>query len=207
MSARKWLVIAVALLAGWYLLTHNDKATTWFTEPDVSIGSRNAPPEAPPYVPPTAPPQPKQSEEFVYVTKAGAKIYSGPDEEMSRVATLKAGKKLLLVSRFGDWLYVQDPVSKKAGYISGNAVSYTPPTAKPKQPKKAPRLSDQAVKQALIGESIASYPGSCPCPYNTDRAGRSCGRRSAYSKPGGYSPLCYPADITAEMVEYYRQTH
>lgn len=40
--------------------------------------------------------------------------------------------------------------------------------------------TDQQIRQKIIRESIAQYRGSCPCPYNVDRAGRSCGRRSAY---------------------------
>lgn len=64
--------------------------------------------------------------------------------------------------------------------------------------------TDAQIRQRLIRESIAAYPGSCPCPYNTDRAGRACGRRSAYSRPGGYAPLCYPADVTADMVRAAR---
>lgn len=68
-------------------------------------------------------------------------------------------------------------------------------------------LTDDQVRQLLIRDSLASYPGNCPCPYNSDRAGRSCGRRSAHSKPGGYAPLCYPQDVTEEMVERYRIQH
>jgi hypothetical protein len=63
---------------------------------------------------------------------------------------------------------------------------------------------DAAIRQKIVRASIASYPGNCPCPYNSDRAGRSCGRRSAYSRPGGYSPRCYPADVTAAEVKAYR---
>lgn len=33
--------------------------------------------------------------------------------------------------------------------------------------------------------------GSCDCPYDRDSRGNSCGRRSAYSRPGGASPMCY----------------
>src|ERR1700683_2887196 len=65
--------------------------------------------------------------------------------------------------------------------------------------------TDDEIKQELIRESIAAYPGTCPCPYNVDRAGHKCGRRSAYSRPGGYSPLCYPKDVTKEMVDKYRK--
>ena len=63
------------------------------------------------------------------------------------------------------------------------------------------------IKQKMIEESIASYPGNCPCPYNSARNGSSCGKRSAWSKGGGYSPLCYESDITKEMVREYRETH
>ena len=52
-----------------------------------------------------------------------------------------------------------------------------------------PRKTDAQIKQEIIKESIGSYRGSCPCPYNTDRAGRRCGARSAYSRPGGRSPI------------------
>ena len=52
----------------------------------------------------------------------------------------------------------------------------------------------------MISESIARYPGNCPCPYNRDARGRRCGKRSAWDRQGGYSPLCFPADITPDMV-------
>jgi choline dehydrogenase-like flavoprotein len=61
--------------------------------------------------------------------------------------------------------------------------------------------TDREIKQEIIRESIARYPGNCPCPYNTDRAGRRCGGRSAYNRPGGRAPLCYESDVTQEMVD------
>jgi len=64
--------------------------------------------------------------------------------------------------------------------------------------------SDDEIRDLMISRSIAAYPGNCPCPYNSDRAGRRCGGRSAYSRPGGYSPLCYRRDITDEMVAEFR---
>lgn len=64
--------------------------------------------------------------------------------------------------------------------------------------------SDAQIRQRLIRQSIASYPGSCPCPYSVDRGGRRCGGRSAYSRPGGYAPLCYPSDVSAEDVRRAR---
>ena len=65
--------------------------------------------------------------------------------------------------------------------------------------------TDLEIRRMLIAESLAAYSGSCPCPCFTDRAGRSCGRRSAYSRPGGYSPLRYPTDVSVEQVQEVRE--
>lgn len=67
------------------------------------------------------------------------------------------------------------------------------------------RLSDAQIRQKIIKQSIAVYPGNCPCPYNSDRAGRSCGGRSAWSRGGGYAPKCYAKDVSAAEVRAYRQ--
>jgi hypothetical protein len=65
--------------------------------------------------------------------------------------------------------------------------------------------TDAEIRQELMKKSIAEYAGSCPCPFSKDRAGRNCGARSAYSKPGGKAPLCYEKDVTAKMIEDYRK--
>jgi hypothetical protein len=64
--------------------------------------------------------------------------------------------------------------------------------------------SDASVRQAIINASNANYSGSCPCPYSTDHAGRRCGGRSAYSRPGGEAPKCFAADVTAAEIKAYR---
>lgn len=74
-------------------------------------------------------------------------------------------------------------------------------------PGSAAGISLDAAKEAIIEEGLASYGGACPCPYSHARNGSRCGSRSAYSKPGGAQPLCYPADITDGMVaNYLRRT-
>lgn len=67
--------------------------------------------------------------------------------------------------------------------------------------------SDNEIKKQIIAESIASYSGNCPCPYNSARNGSRCGKRSAYSKPGGASPLCYEGDVTPAMIEAYKKRY
>lgn len=68
--------------------------------------------------------------------------------------------------------------------------------------------TDAQVKQNLIKQSINFYLsnyGNCPCPYNFDRAGHRCGNRSAWARPGGYPSLCYPSDVTPDMIQQYRE--
>ena len=55
-------------------------------------------------------------------------------------------------------------------------------------------------QEQMIQESIAQYPGKCPCPYSIMSNGKKCGKRSAYSKPGGYEPLCYISDIKKKII-------
>ena len=57
-----------------------------------------------------------------------------------------------------------------------------------------------STKQKMIKDSISKYNGKCACPYQLMSNGRKCGKRSAYSKPGGYSPLCYPKDISDDLI-------
>jgi hypothetical protein len=56
----------------------------------------------------------------------------------------------------------------------------------------------------LIRTSRASYRSPCGCPFDTDRAGRSCGRRSAHERPGGAVVHCSPADVSPTMIASYR---
>lgn len=68
-----------------------------------------------------------------------------------------------------------------------------------------PPLTDNEIRNVLIRKSIHSYPGNCPCPYNSARNGSRCGKRSAWSRAGGYSPLCYKTDISDKMVKDFRK--
>lgn len=65
--------------------------------------------------------------------------------------------------------------------------------------------SDADIRQGIMALSIASYPGACPCPYNVMANGRRCGGRSAYSRPGGAAPVCYPSDVTDDMIRKFKR--
>lgn len=70
-------------------------------------------------------------------------------------------------------------------------------------------LTDAAIATLIIAGSIALYKARgrpCACPSDTMRNGQACGGRSAWSKAGGAKPLCFPTDITSEMISTYRAT-
>ncbi|RJL53903.1 hypothetical protein [Pectobacterium carotovorum] len=64
------------------------------------------------------------------------------------------------------------------------------------------RISDEQIKEQIIQKSISSYSGHCP--YNSARNGSKCGKRSAWSRAGGYSPICYKDEVTRKMIDDWR---
>jgi hypothetical protein len=71
-------------------------------------------------------------------------------------------------------------------------------------------LTDTQIRQQIIQQSVSAYLATghpCACPYNSARNGSSCGGRSAYSRPGGAAPLCYPSDVTDGMVADWKRQH
>ena len=71
-------------------------------------------------------------------------------------------------------------------------------------------LTAAAIAAIIVQASRDQYHATgrpCACPDDSARNGSACGGRSAYSRPGGASPLCYPSDVTAAMIESYRQGH
>jgi hypothetical protein len=94
-----------------------------------------------------------------------------------------------------------------------------PPSAMPSNRDKAPQpdtkrkapevLTTAAIAAIIVQASRDRYYASghpCACPEDFTRNGQRCGGRSAYSRPGGAAPLCYPTDVTPAMIEAYRRT-
>ena len=67
------------------------------------------------------------------------------------------------------------------------------------------------LKHAAVISSIETYrrarpTANCPCPYSVQSNGSKCGR-NAYCEAGGQKPLCYPEDVSDEMLVRLSQTH
>jgi hypothetical protein len=101
--------------------------------------------------------------------------------------------------------------------IPSSSSSPTPSPSTDSPDKPARPDNKRKVEAALTAAAIAAiivqanrdqyHAGGrpCACPDDTMRNGRACGGRSAYYRPGGASPLCYPSDVTTVMIESYGQ--
>lgn len=69
-------------------------------------------------------------------------------------------------------------------------------------------LTAATIAAILIQASRNQYHATghpCACPDDLMRNGRRCGGNSAHSRAGGAAPLCYPRDVSADMIEAYRK--
>ncbi|MCJ8151735.1 SH3 domain-containing protein [Shinella sedimenti] len=149
-----------------------------------------------------------------YVSGKRVGFRSGPSTTDSIIDRFDAGRKVFLMDEAGDWSRIRDDLTQHEGWIATRFLSETAtrtkaaPAKKENKPEEievaVPVVPDSVLIQRIIAESLESYPSSCACPYSRDRAGRRCGKRSAYSKPGGYAPVCFPGDVTKAMVEAFR---
>jgi hypothetical protein len=97
--------------------------------------------------------------------------------------------------------------SAPAPSAKGGLPDEKPSASDPKRKVEA-ALTAAAIAAIIVQASRAQYHAGgrpCACPDDTMRNGRACGGRSAYSRPGGASPLCYPSDVTTVMIESHRQ--
>lgn len=145
-----------------------------------------------------------------FVNGNGVALRDAPNLKSQIIDRLDRGRKVDLLQSEAQWSRVKDVLTQKEGWVATRFLQDDTPKreeiSKPSEPKSKPppTLSPTIIIQRIIAESVASYPGTCACPYSTDRRGRRCGNRSAYSKPGGYAPVCFAQDVTKSMIEAYR---
>ena len=79
----------------------------------------------------------------------------------------------------------------------------------PQAAKQSETLTDVAVIALIIAGSIAAYKAMgkpCACPSDLMRNGRPCGGNSAWSRGGGFRPICFADDVSPAMISAYRAT-
>jgi hypothetical protein len=223
MKKRYWALAGIFLYA---IINHT--GTTSDKGVDQPVAASQSKSEQSYYTPQKAPPVtnnvPQESDgtatqneahEIRFVVGSRVAFRNGPSTSDGIIDRLDNGREVLLIERSKDWSRVRDKLSQREGWIASRFLveKYEARQDKPQEkvskpkelPKIEPKIPDSVIVQRIIAESLASYPSSCACPYNTDRGGRRCGKRSAYSKPGGYSPICFPQDVTSAMIDAFRR--
>lgn len=158
---------------------------------------------------PVAPAQDAERSEPKFVRGNSVALRQAPNAKANILDRLKLGKRVMVLAHEGQWSRVRDDLTQREGWVASRFLSDDEPVAKREAPdvketvEVKPKISPSIIIQRIIAESIAGYPGTCACLYSTDRHGRKCGSRSAYSKPGGYSPICFAGDVTRSMIEAY----
>jgi hypothetical protein len=143
----------------------------------------------------------------MYVDASRLNVRNQAGKHGKVIWTLKRDQEVQVTNKDGEWLFVEG--SRFKGWVFATYLTNNPAPKQASIPKKAKKkqsagLSTSRIKKILIKRSHAYYSGNCPCPYNRTSRGHKCGKRSAYSRPGGASPLCYASDVTAQMVAEYR---
>lgn len=149
-------------------------------------------------------------EQWLYVQPRRLNCRASPTATSASLRTLSGGEPVGVLETRGDWSQLKGGVLcwAKTRYLGPEKAQPSPSNPRRERDDAKPaiaRLSAAAVRRRMISDSIDRYPGNCPCPYNTTRNGARCGGRSAYSRGGGYAPLCYAGDISAADIDAWRQ--
>lgn len=222
MQKRYWLLCGVILL-GIMKLGETPEGGRGVASPSPTATVPSAPaklaPDPPPKPPPpstlaeratpVAPAQDIESAEPKFVRGNSVALRQAPNAKANILDRLNMGKRVMVLAHEGQWSRVKDDLTQREGWVASRFLSDDEPVAKQEAPEVKqtvevkPKISPSIIIQRIIAESIAGYPGTCACPYSADRRGRKCGSRSAYSKPGGYAPICFAGDVTRSMIEAY----
>lgn len=123
---------------------------------------------------------------YKYISKNSVNIRALPTIKSLKLGNLKLNTQLNYYQYKAGWYQIKIPNSQIMGWIRADLLADAKRISKPKP--KAP-LALKTTKKS--GPTRSPYYGTCDCPYDRARNGSRCGGRSAYSRPGGRSPVCY----------------
>lgn len=123
---------------------------------------------------------------YKYISKNSVNVRALPTIKSPKIGNLKLNTQINYYQYNAGWYQIKIPDSQIMGWIRADLLADAKRQSKPKP--KAP-LALKSVKKT--GPTRSPYYGTCDCPYDRARNGSRCGGRSAYSRPGGRSPVCY----------------
>ncbi|MBS7543199.1 SH3 domain-containing protein [Ancylobacter oerskovii] len=127
---------------------------------------------------------------------AKVNVRGGPNTSGRVIGSLSAGTSIEAGESRGNWRRVR--LDGQEGWVSSRYLSAQPPsvTTPVREPSRtvarvAAEPDEDDDDSGGVTPIREPYVGTCDCPYDVMRNGRSCGGRSAYSRPGGRKPKCY----------------
>ncbi|NJL81414.1 MAG: hypothetical protein HC815_31320 [Richelia sp. RM1_1_1] len=123
----------------------------------------------------------------LFITLIIGALLSPPPQEVKTIPPVKTTPANIVTPTF-------TPTVEPAPTLEPD-IEITPEIIETPPPQNIPEPIEPAPTQQDPNAPVrAAVSGKCDCPYDTDKRGRSCGDRSAYSRPGGASPVCYLSD-------------
>ncbi|WP_082376591.1 SH3 domain-containing protein [Ahrensia marina] len=119
-------------------------------------------------------------------------VRSRPTTDSKIVGKLAAGTRILVASRDGAWRQIQMPSNFRNAWVHGDYLTERAlGVPKPQSLISTPRPKAKVARSGAGTPVRSPRTGSCDCPYDRMRNGARCGGRSAWSRPGGRSPICF----------------
>lgn len=211
----RWLVTGLVILGIAQCRGSNDRSI----EQPTAVARPSSTQQGPSFPPVTAQPETQlpssntvvapPSPVIRYVSASSLNVRSGPNTEASVIGSLANGAEVRVFEIDGSWARLSqagEPIRwVHIDYLSAQRPAPPPgPQMAIVQQPAVPTMPRSQIVQEIINRSIRGYSGNCPCPYNYTAAGRRCGGNSAYSRPGGRSPICYASDVTEAMIAAFR---
>lgn len=195
-----WLVI-IAVVAVQFGNRRPDSLDTT-SRPEVVTSApataKTTAPSAPPLLNESAQPS-KVAPATHTVTATSLRVRSLPTTAAEVLAELPQGSKVTILSSSDRWGLI-GLADGRQGWVSVDYLAplssrVAPPAQEPVQLFAPPANANSKPKAAAKGTPLRdAYVGTCDCPYDRKRNGARCGGTSAYSRPGGRSPVCYVGD-------------
>ena len=71
-----------------------------------------------------------------------------------------------------------------------------------------PAMTDKDIRKNILDGYLSNFKGECACPESKDSKNVRCGENSSYFKNNANGDIkCYPADITDDEVNDYRDKY
>lgn len=183
-----WLV-AILIVFGWLMSDNEPHDTSRNPSPNRPIIAPQPDATFHKSRPPERPTVPVSSATWLYAT-ANVRLRAAPHTAADIYRTLFPGEPVQLIASDGVWRQIV--AGRQTGWVHGDYLARNKPVIAPPTPPAAFVQRRTSTTQGPTGAPIRSpYTGRCDCPYDRKRNGHRCGGTSAWSRPGGRSPICY----------------